>query len=213
LKPEQPAQGRRGVPQKEPNHEASLAVWDVPSRTVTGRRFRVKVGAKCSAGCELTGGEIEVKNETGATVSSDKLGETPWLGTSGLYWAEVDLAAPAKEGVHAWSATLASAPHQGASSCFSFLTVEPPEHTVTVRVIDRDTKAPVQDVAVRLGVYRASTGENGLAEIETAKGVYDLIIHKVGYETSPRTVEVTGDVDVPVEIVFAPKAIEDSYWG
>jgi hypothetical protein len=178
------------------------------------RRFKVKIGAKCSAACQLTGREIEVYNESGARVASERLGEAPWLGTSALYWAEVDLAAPATEGVHSWPVKFStSESHGGASTTFSFLTVKPPEHMVTVKVIDRDTRAPVTDVAVRLGVYRASTEENGLAKMETAKGVYDLTVHKVDYETCPRTVEVTGDVSVQVEVWFAPKSTEDPYWG
>jgi hypothetical protein len=201
-------------PKPEPNHEASLAVWDVPSRAVMGRRFKVKVGAKCSAAeCQLAGREIEVCGETGATVAREKLGDTPWLGTGALYWAEVDLAAPAAEGVYSWTATFASEPHRTVSSSFSFLTVKPPEHTVTIKVIDRDTDAPVANVAVRLGVYRASTDECGLARMETANGTYDLTMHKVDYETCPRSVEVTGDVNVQVEVWFAPKPAQDPYWG
>jgi len=201
-------------PENEPKHEASLAVWDVPSRAVMASRFKVKVGAKCSAGCQLAGREIEVRDQTGASVALETLGDAPWLGTSALYWTDVDLAAPAAEGVHSWSVKISMAESHGqASTNFSFLTVKPPEHSVTVNVIDRDTKVPVQDVAVRLGVYRASTDENGLAKMETAKGIYDLIIHKANYETLPSAVEVSGDVNVQVEIVFAPKAIEDSYWG
>ena len=200
-------------PEKEQEHEASLAIWDVPSRAVMSRRFKLKVGAKCSAGCLLAGREVEVFDETGATVAGAKLGETPWLGTTGLFWADVDLTAPATEGVYSWSATFASSPHQAASSSFSFLTVKPPEHTVTIRVVDRDTEAPVADVAVRLGVYRAFTDEDGLARLETAKGTYELTIHKVDYESISRSVEVTRDLNVEVEVWFAPKPTEEPYWG
>ena len=49
--------------------------------------------------------------------------------------------------------------------------------------------------------------------METAKGVYDLIVHKVDYETLPRTVEVAEDVNVQVEVWFAPKPTADPYWG
>jgi hypothetical protein len=234
LKAEKPAQGRRGtpngdelrdqdprqaplcgrVPQEEPDHKASLAIWDVPSRAVMSRRFKLKVGAKCSAGCQLAGREIEVCDDTGVTVASAQLGETPWLGTTGLFWAEVDLTAPIAEGQWSWSAKFPAAEsHCEATSTFSFLTVKPPEHTVTIKVIDRDTQAPVSDVAVRLGVYRAFTDENGLARMETAKGTYDLTIHKVDYETCPKIVDVSGDVSVQVEVWFAPKPTAEPYWG
>jgi hypothetical protein len=197
---------------KPENHESSLAIWDVPARAVTGCAFKIKVGAKCAAGCQLAGGEIAVSDETGARVASQKLGETPWH-TTGLFWTEVDLPAPANEGVSSWSATFESAPHEKASASFSFVTVRPPEHTVTIQVIDRDTGAPVQDVAVRLGLYRASTVESGLAEIAMAKGVYELTVRKVDYEASPRTVEVAGDANIQVEIGFVPRPMQDPYWG
>ena len=199
-------------PEEEPKHEASLAVWDVPLRAITGGTFKVKVGAKCSAGCQLAGGEIAVRDETGARIARQNLGETPWVGT-GLFWTEVDLAAPAAEGVYLWSAILASATHQEASAGFSFVTVKPAEHTVTVRVIDKDTGEPVKDVAVRLGLYRASTAESGLAEIAMAGGVYELTVRKVDYEAAPRTVEVAGDGNIQVEMSYVPKPVQDPYWG
>ena len=196
-------------------HEITLAVWDIPSPVVMSRQFKVKVGVKCSAGCQLTGKEVEVHTETGGEVASASLGETPWVGTGALYWAEVDLAAPAAEGQYFWSVRFAAADlevsHGGASASLSFRTIKPPEHSVLIKVIDKETEAPVQDVAVRLGFYRTSTDESGLAKVEVPKGTYDLSLWKVGYEALPRTVEVTEDVSVHVEILVVPEPPEP-YW-
>src|SRR2546425_6393468 len=79
-------------------HDTSLAVWDVPSPIVIDHPFRIHVGATCTAGCDLKGKEIQICDETGASIARGHLGETPWNGTRALYWTEVDLAAPAKEG-------------------------------------------------------------------------------------------------------------------
>jgi hypothetical protein len=194
-------------------HTTSMAVWDIPSPAVMNRLFKVKVGVKCSAACQLAGQLIEVCDEAGSRVGESRLGGTPWLGTSALYVAEVELAAPATEGMPSWSARFAAAesglPHEHASATFSFRTAKPSEHRVTVKVTDKETEAPLENVAVRLGVYRASTDAQGLASLELPGGVYDLDAWKVGYETLPRTVEVGKDLMLHVEALFSPETDPD----
>jgi uncharacterized membrane protein len=197
-------------------HATSLAVWGIPSPVVMGERFGIKVGAKSAAGCELYAREVEVRDETGTIVARAKLGETPWPGTSALYWADVELLAPAADGMHSWSVKFAAAdletPHDGASSNFSVAIVKPPQHRLTVRVIEKDTAAPIKDVQVRLGAYRAATDPSGRAEIRMPNGTYDLNIWKVGYEAPARTVEVNEDVTVQIEALIVPKEDPDAAW-
>ena len=99
-------------------HDTSLAVWGVPSPIVIDHPFRIHVGATCSSGCDLTGREIQICDETGASIARGKLGETPWDGTRALYWTEVDLVAPAREGATSRSISvrtdrIAAAPRRG----------------------------------------------------------------------------------------------------
>ena len=49
---------------------------------------------------------------------------------------------------------------------------------------------------LRLGAYRAMTGQAGLAQIRMPKGTYELHVWKVGYEAPPRTVEIDDDVSI-----------------
>jgi hypothetical protein len=224
-----------------------MAVWDVPSPVVINRSFKVKVGVTCAATCQLFGRLIEVCDEAGARIGESRLGETPWPGTAALYVAEVELAAPATEGMASWSArflgntsaALSSKlpqtspstkereaagrgggaprpsekdpglPHAEASATFSFRTAKPPEHRVTVKVTAKGTEAPLENVEVRLGVYRASTDAQGLASLELPGGVYGLDAWKAGYETLPRTVEVGKDLMVHVEAVCVPEKDPD----
>ena len=182
-------------------------MWDVASPVVVNRSFTVHVGTKCAAACRLTGQLIVVRDEAGIQVGKGKLGDTPWPGTSALYAAEVNLVAPAREGMYTWSVTSAgaeSAPHEDAVGTFSFLTAGPPDHRLTVTVLDEDTAAPVENVQVRLGVYRASTDVRGCASLELPKGRYDLQLWKVGYETPSKTVELTESVAIQVKAVFTP---------
>src|SRR5207244_254664 len=136
-------------------HATSLAVWAVPSPVVMGERFGIKVGAKSAAGCKLDAKEIEVRDQTGAIIARANLGETPWPETSALFWTDVELLAPAEEGIFSWSVKFAAAevemPHEGASSNFSVVVVKPPQHRLTVNVIEKETAAPVENVQVRLG--------------------------------------------------------------
>src|SRR2546427_158950 len=79
-------------------HAPTPAGWGVPSPIVTTHTFRFHVGAPCSAGCDPRGKEIEICDETGAIIARGTPGEIPWDGTRALYWPEVALAAPAKDG-------------------------------------------------------------------------------------------------------------------
>jgi hypothetical protein len=197
-------------------HATSLAVWANPSPVVMGNPFKIKVGAKSSGACELKGAQVEIQDETGARIGVGTLGDTPWMETGALYWTEVDLAAPMKEGVISWSARFAPAalkiPHDGSFAEFSFAAVRPPEHSVTVKVIEKDTGVPIANAQVRVGAHRASTDESGLATLKTSSGMYDVIAWKPGYQSPSMTVAVTGDVGVQIEAVVIPKEDPDTRW-
>ena len=205
---ETPHAGDGGKP-APPAHPTSVAVWGVPSPVVVNRRFTVTVGVKCAAACPLAGQRIAVHDETGAKIGEGELGESPAPGTRALYAADVTLAAPAREGVHSWSATFAApaesepsagaaTPHTEARATFGFRTAGPPEHRVDLTVLDRDTGAPLRDVEVRVGAYRASTGESGRASVDVPGGRYDLYARKAGYTAHTGSLAVHGDVRIEV---------------
>ena len=108
-----------------------IAVWDVPSPVVVNSSVTVHVGLKCSVACQLTGQLIEVRDEAGLRAGEGRLGETPWPGTNALFGAEVQLAAPAAEGMYTWAVTFAGTksemPHEDAFATFSFRTARPPD--------------------------------------------------------------------------------------
>lgn len=197
-------------------HETSLAVWAMPSPVETGRCFAVKVGAKSTSGCALAGCTIEVRDENDAALASGCLGGTPWPGTSALYWTELTLPAPAAPGLFAWSVRVEAAdlalPHKHAAARFSIAVVPPPEHRLTVKVIEQETAAPIEGAQVRLGAYRAATGQSGLAEIMMPKGTYDLNVWKPGYEAAPTTVAIDADLTVEIAVAAAPEENPDSAW-
>ena len=197
-------------------HDTSLAVWGVPSPIVTGHRFRIQVGATCSSGCDLKGKEIEICDETGASIALGTLGETPLDGTRALYWTEVDLVAPMIDGSTSRSVGFAPTelrlPHGGASARFGFETVKPPECSLAVKVVQKDVGTPVEDAQVRLGVYFAYSDANGLAKVAMPRGTYSLDVLKTGYEASSRELELKDDVTVEVEVAVVPPENPDAYW-
>jgi len=204
------------VPIRTRPHETSLAVWAIPSPVVTGQPFAIKVGAKSAAGCKLTGMPIAVCDEVGAVLASDLLGEKPWPGTGALYWTELELVAPAEAGMFSWSVKFGAAdlavPHRDASSRFSIAIVQPPEHRLTVKVIEQKTATPIENAQVRLGAYRAVTGASGLAELMLPKGSYDLDVWKSGYEAPTTPVMVDADLAVEIAITALPEENPDAAW-
>jgi hypothetical protein len=194
----------------------SLAVWAVPSPVVMGQSFTIRVGAKSSAAMALAGGKIEVRDESDAVVARGCLGETPLPETSALYWTEIELPAPPREGMHAWSVTLEpgelALAHERAVTTFSASIVGPPEHRLTITVIEQDTAAPIADAQVRLSAFRAATDPSGLAVVDLPSGVYELSVWKVGYEAPARTITVNENMSVAVAVVSVPEEDPDAAW-
>ena len=197
-------------------HATSLAVWEIPSPVVMGERFSIKVGAKSSSGCELKGKEILVSDQSGTVLGRGSLQETPWPGTSALYWTEVEVPAPDQEGMFWCSVNFAAAdietPHEQSSSKFSMAIVRPPEHRLTIEVLEKDSKAPIEDAQIRLGAYGAATDPSGRAQLALPTGTYDLTVWKVGYEAPGQIVDIHDDVSLQVEAVVVPPENPDAYW-
>jgi hypothetical protein len=197
-------------------HATSLAVWAVPSPVVMGEKFRIKVGAKSSSDCALEGKPIEVSDDVGTVVTRGSLGATPWPGTSALHWAELELTAPAQEGMAWWSVSFAGTaldtPHEGTSSRFSVAVVRQPEHRLTVEVLEKESKAPIENVQIRLGAYAAATDPSGHAEVAMPEGTYDLTVWKVGYDAPGRIVDISGDTTIRIEAVVVPPENPDAHW-
>jgi hypothetical protein len=106
-------------------------------------------------------------------VAQGCLEETPYPGTTALYWTTIELTAPAREGMRTWSVEFEprepDLPHERGSTTFSFLVVRPPEHRLTIKVIEKDTSGDGTDHAARLVVWgslRTRLEKNMLIEVE-----------------------------------------------
>ncbi len=197
-------------------HVTSLAVWSIPSPVVMGDRFAIKVGAKSSAGIALATERVEIRDEFGVVVGQACLGETPFPQTTALHWTTVELTAPSRDGLRTWSIDFepkgTDLPHVRATTTFSTSVVRPPEHRLTIRVVEKDTSAPIADAHVRLGAYRAATSPLGLAELDMPAGVYELDIWKVGYVAPTSKVSLDKNMLVEVKALSVREEDPDAVW-
>ena len=193
-------------------HQMSLAVWDIPT-PAAGEQFSIKVGARSSTGCALGARRIEVLDGE-AVVAAGHLGDAPWPGTDALFWAEVELRAPDKPGSVMLAARFDVAeldePHAGVSSPFNVSVVAKPEHTLTVKVVADGM--PVEEAIVRLGPTRASTDASGVAAVKLAKGRYELVVWKAGYDTPVTPLRIDADASVQIDARVMPQADPDAVW-
>ena len=111
-------------------------------------------------------------------------------------------------------------PHHEAAVTFSFRTDQPPQHRIAVTVTRQDTGEPLEDVEVRLGLYTASTGSSGRAELGLPAGKFELTIRKDGLAAAPVALEVTRSVSIDVRATPVPtraemddKIFADYPWG
>lgn len=194
-------------------HTTSLAVWELASPVVAGRRATLKVGIACRSGCDLSGTRIDMYDETGTNVGGGRVGSEPWPATTALYWAELDVAAPEAEGDHAWSvhSSAPESPHGQAASMVRVVVVRAPEHRVTVAVIEKGSGVPLTGVELRLGRFRAATNDRGIAHVEVPGGTYEVCAWKIGYDMLSRTTLVTADTTLHLEVAIAPEP-EQPYW-
>jgi hypothetical protein len=191
----------------------SVAVWDASSPVIAGRRVTLKVGVACCNACSLAGALIDVYNEAEVRVGGGTVGATPAPGTAALYWAELDVSAPAAEGAHSWTvrATAQDGAHGQALSTFSFIAVRPPEHRVIITVVDKDSRVPLDGVELRLGLFRATTNDAGVADVDVCGGTYDVTAWKLGHDMLSKSLLVTADMNVVLEMVVAAEP-EQPYW-
>jgi hypothetical protein len=194
-------------------HAASVNVWGLPSAIAARERFRLKVGIKCSAGCNLTGKPFGILDHEGAKVGAGSLLDRVWPGTSALYFAELEAEAPRATGDYQWRVEApgldSGVPHAAASFPFAVKVVGPPDHEVTVEAFDSETRAPIKGAHVLLHPYRALTDERGVAKVKVAKGRYKLFVSGFNYMAHEDIIDVTDDVTTRAELAAAPERPED----
>jgi hypothetical protein len=198
--------------EKDMLHQTSLAVWDIPT-PAAGERFAIKVGAKSSTGCTLGARRIEVLDGE-AVVAASHLSDAPWAGTDALFWTEVELQAPDRPGLITlavrFDAVDLDEPHESAAASFNVSVIARPEHMLTVKVVADG--APVEEAIVRLGPVRVSTDASGTAAVKLAKGRYELVVWKAGYDAPVTPLTIDADAFAQIDVRVVPQADPDAVW-
>jgi hypothetical protein len=191
-------------------HATSLAVWHSPTPVTVGAQFSFNVGAKCTAGCLLSGQVIEVVDTESAVVAQAVLSEARWHETRGLHWATVEAPAPAALGHYLWSVRMAAPEHglphgKPNPASFSFVTMNPPEYQVDIEIIEEETAAPVADAHVRLGPYRASTDQAGWVRFQLPGGEFGMRIWKENLQAPEQILQVDRNVVLKINAKVVPE--------
>jgi hypothetical protein len=189
-------------------HTTHVVAWDVPSDIVVHERFRMKVGMKCSHGCHLANRNFGIYDHEGTQAAVGTLPDEHWSGTTGLYVAEVELEAPASEGLYTWSVKYLHSdfgiPHAENSTDFGVRVVGHPEYLVTVETVDRETQAPLSGARVVMHPYRVVADESGVARVRVTKGAYKLFVSQTHYLTFGLPLEVAADMTARAELDLEP---------
>jgi len=178
----------------------SLAVWDVPMPVAIGETFSIKVGGE-------KGAKVEVSDSAGQVVASGKFGSEPLAGTEGLYWTSLDVPPPAKEEVKEYTVRAGIA-----SSRFAVAAAPKATHTLTVSIVERETKEALGGVEIRLGPFHARTDKDGRASVRIAKGNYQLKLWRNGHIAPNRPVSIDGDVTLALTMLHVPEEHPDARW-
>ena len=102
-------------------------------------------------------------------------------------------------------------PHEDATSIVSCVVSAPPEHRVTLHVIDKSSRTPLANVDVRVGRFRAATDEAGIAYVDVPGGPYEVGTWKNGYEIAAASVIVAADTSISLELTAARER-DQPYW-
>lgn len=192
-------------------HRTRLVVWDVPSALPVDETFTVKIGAKCSGGCDMAGTELEILDQDGVPVQSFALSEDIWDGSEGLHYREITLRAPADEGLFKWAVRAPDSEqetsHAGQQARLTLRCVAQPECRVVVKAYDTERHQPIAGAKVVMHPFRGRTDADGVAAFTVPKGAYTLFVSASRYESVSRSVEIVEDFEAQTEL--APEPPED----
>src|SRR2546428_3388081 len=217
----QDAERANNEPQR---HPTSVALSRPPAAEVdAGTDITLKVKVFCSSGCDLRGRSINVTALDGLVVATSELAEHTEHANE---TAEFTFNAPDEVGEHSW--TLVFPKHEAEG-----LIHEEGSLPITVKTIAHDTSLAVWGVPSPIVMnhpFRIHVGatcsagcdlrgkeieicdETGFARVAMPRGTYELDLLKTGYETSPRVLDVDGDITVEVEATVIPPENPDAYW-
>jgi hypothetical protein len=186
-------------------HATRIVVWDVPPAVECGAAFKLKVGVKCAEECGGAARRVEIRDGQGRSLASAIVGDAPWPGTAALHYAELELEAPAGEGLQAFQARAAEVvdvatgrcTHAAASAEFRVRAVRPAECLLKVVAVDARSRRPIPGAKVVVHPYHSLTNLDGVAELRVPKGAYRLFVS--GRDRFPFRLDGEIDTDLTIQ--------------
>ena len=198
-------------------HRTNLIIWDVPSVIGSGETFNVKLGVKCSSGCQPTGWSFCVHNQDGIEQTNVLVGNDLYVGTDSLYYATCELKSPEETGLYNWGAKIkfedSDNAHEESIANFRVRVLPEPDCLLTVIAVNIGTQVPIQGVQILAHPYRAFTNENGVAEVRIPKGAYELFVSGKNYFPFRSSNEVTKNLTIRAELVFDEGVSDSDVWS
>lgn len=188
-------------------HRIALNIWGVPSPVPQGETFKVSIGAKCSAGCSLSGLPLAIEDDKQRVVFGH-LGEEVLPQTNGVYWTEQELTAPEEEALHKWVIRCCTqeleTQHHIQPETFLCLITKPSAHRVMIEVLDKYEGTPIAEAYVMLGLYKATTDANGVAVLEVPEGSQELYVTKADFLSFQASFMISKGSSIKAELEYCP---------
>jgi hypothetical protein len=203
------------------SHETSLIVWDLPPTIDPGAPYRFKVGVKCAKGCRVNEWSVEIHDDAGRALASVALHDTPWNGTTSLYYADVVLCAAETDGLHSCEARVAAVPaegpdataHAAAHTRFNVRVVPSGQCVLKVVAVDARTRAPVEGARVVVHPYRTATDKDGVAELRVPRGAYRVFVSGRHYFPFRSDIEIETGMTIRAELDADVGLSEAELWA
>jgi hypothetical protein len=189
-------------------HLLSVNVWGVPDPVVSGEKFKVSISVACSSSCNLAQLPIIVSDEKGDERGRGLLGDELLAHTDHSYWTELELRGPAEERFYTWQITAEKPengyPHDLEPVALPFMVGPPSKFTVTITVINKYDRLPVDEAQIMIGLRRGVTGKDGKCTMSIAEGEQELMVTKQDFIRIEKTINVTEDMTLDLDFEYSP---------
>jgi hypothetical protein len=172
-------------------HLLGMSVWGFRSPLQAGSDFEVIIGAKCNGSCDLSGRRITILDESSTMLATSRLDDLDERDKeSRFYKTSIPMKVPAETRIHVWKVRFDNSDfeyeHEGTEHDFMFTVIDKLFRTINVKIVDMETREPIQSASVSFVhegwvPYEQRTNEMGLAEIQVPDGEYQINIAKIRY--------------------------------
>lgn len=187
-----------------------LMSYGAPAVLFDEPRARFHVTACCIDGVTMAGKQIEIfsLNDPSVSLGVWTLSNEPEPKSQGVFRADIEIDIPLEAGLYQYGARLADGAVPlacDASECAVSIERAPQTlEELRVTVLDAESEAPLEGVAVRSGKYQTMTEADGRAVLRVPPGPVTVICYKSSYDIPQAQTEISGPSELVVKGRFVP---------